>query len=58
MLSVLFVISVFLAFIFPAALIMAIKGAIREEPGIGWAFLCCLSFAIIVFTTIMVAGTY
>jgi len=58
MLSVLFALSVFLAFIFPAALILAIKGAIREEPGIGWTLFCCISFAIIVFTTIMVAGTY
>lgn len=56
--SVLFALSVFLAFIFPAALILAIRGAIQGNERIGWTFLCCLSFAIIVFTTIMVAGTY
>ena len=56
--SVLFALSVFLAFIFTAALIQANKGAIQGNERIGWTFLCCLSFAVIVFTTIMVAGTY
>lgn len=42
MLSVLFALSVFLAFIFPAALILAIRGAIQGNERIGWTF-CAVS---------------